>query len=129
MHIAGIGTDIVQIDRIKLIRHRFGKKFIHRIFTVHEQECALNLSEELKDTFYAKRFAAKEAFVKALGCGIGALATWQEIEVFNDSFGAPSLQISGKTAQTLHQKAKNAVIHLSLSDDSAAIAFVIIEAE
>lgn len=126
-HIIGIGTDIIQIKRIAIIQKRFGEKFIKRIFTPYEQECAQNLTPPVQEAFYAKRYAAKEAFVKALGCGISALATWQEIEVVKDSKGAPSLRIIGKTAQTLHQKAKNPQIHLTLSDDSYACAFVIIE--
>lgn len=126
-HIIGIGTDIIQIKRIGITHKRFGEKFIKRIFTPYEQECAKNLTPSVQEAFYAKRYAAKEAFVKALGCGISALATWQEIEIIKDSKGAPSFQITGKTAQTLHQKAKHPCIHLTLSDDGYACAFVVIE--
>ena len=126
-HIVGIGTDIIQIKRIAVTKKRFGEKFIKRIFTQNEQASAQNLTPTVQDAFYAKRYAAKEAFVKALGCGISALATWQEIEVIKDEKGAPSFLITGKTAQTLHQKAKKPHIHLTLSDDGYACAFVIIE--
>lgn len=125
--IIGIGTDIIQIRRIALTRKRFGDKFTRRILTPAERARMDCLSESQKDSYFAKRYAAKEAVVKALGCGIGRLATWQEIEILNDGAGAPYVKLSGLTAETLASKADSARIHLSLSDDVNAVAFVIIE--
>lgn len=125
--IIGIGTDIVQIRRISLTRQRYGLKFVRRILTPAEQTRFMTLSTGQQDAYLAKRYAAKEAFVKALGCGIGRLATWQEIEIGNDTEGAPVITVSGQTAETLSQKAANAKIHISLSDDLNAVAFVVIE--
>lgn len=125
--IIGIGTDIVQIKRISITRQRFGEKFVRRILTLNEQIKMNTLQPQQQDAFLAKRYAGKEAVVKALGCGIGSLATWQEIEILNDSYGAPYVQLSGKTAQTLANKISSARIHISLSDDNNALAFVVIE--
>lgn len=129
MSILGIGTDIVQIKRIELTYKRYKEKFINRIFTPLEREKAQLLSFNQQINFYAKRYAGKEAVSKALGTGMGRLASWQEIEITNDSSGAPTVTLTGQTAQTLLEKAagKKTHIHLSLSDDLNAMAFVIIE--
>lgn len=128
--IVGIGTDIVQIRRIELSIRRWGNKFLNRIFTENERKTAEKLSAEPRMAYYAKRFAAKEAFSKALGTGIGSLSAWTEIEVIRGENGAPMLNIFGKTAQTLKNKAgDNAKVFVSLSDDGAATAFVVIERE
>ncbi len=127
--IIGIGTDVVQIRRIGVTLDRFGDKFLNRIFTPAEQERGETLSGTARHGFYAKRYAAKEAVSKALGSGIGRLAGWQEIEILNDEAGAPFVRLSGVTADTLTQKAsgQKTCIHVSLSDDMFAAAFVVIE--
>jgi holo-[acyl-carrier protein] synthase len=126
--IVGIGTDIIQIRRIELSIRRWGNKFLNRIFTENEQKTAEKLSPEPRMAYYAKRFAAKEAFSKALGTGIGSRSGWTEIEVVRGENGAPTLNISGRTAKTLKQRAgENAKVFVSLSDDGAATAFVVIE--
>ncbi len=127
--IIGIGTDIVQIRRIQVTIDRFGTKFLNRIFTPAERERGETLSGTTRYGYYAKRYAAKEAVSKALGTGIGRLAGWQEIEILNDATGAPTLHLSGLTAETLVQKAagNETRTHLSLSDDLFAAAFVVIE--
>ncbi len=125
--IIGIGTDIIQISRITAARHRFGEKFVQRILTSTEYAKFLTLSTHQQDAWLAKRYAAKEAVVKAIGCGIGQSATWHEIEVLNNEQGAPVVTLFGKTATTLANKAPNTHIHISLSDDLQATAFVIIE--
>ncbi len=125
--IIGIGTDIVQIARIQATRQQFGEKFVQRILTTAEYTKFSYLSTHQQDAWLAKRYAAKEAFVKALGCGIGQFATWHEIEVLNNEQGAPVITLSGKTADTLATKATHTKIHISLSDDLQATAFVVIE--
>jgi len=126
--IVGIGTDIVQIRRIELSVRRWGNKFLNRIFTENERKVAENLSPDVRMAYYAKRFAAKEAFSKALGTGIGALSGWTEIEVIRGQNGAPTLSVTGKTAETLRSLAGDkARVFVSLSDDEAATAFVVIE--
>lgn len=127
MGIIGIGTDVVQIKRLALVRKRYGQKFIRRIFTAGEQQAAALLTEAQRDSFYAKRFAAKEAFSKALGTGIGAKAGWLDIEVIRNEAGAPSFNLTGQAKKTLEQKCSSSRVFLSLSDDLVATAFVIIE--
>lgn len=126
--IVGIGNDIVQIRRIELSIQRWGNKFLNRIFSETEMSIASQMSKEKQVAYYAKRFAAKEAFSKALGTGMGRLSSWHEIEVLNDEYGAPVMKVFGDTAETVRQKAgPTAQIHVSLSDDNFAVATVIIE--
>tara|TARA_B100000029_G_C17202924_1_gene825091 strand:+ start:281 stop:673 length:393 start_codon:yes stop_codon:yes gene_type:complete len=117
MRIFGIGTDIVNIQRMK--RSLNGKKnnFKTRIFSKNE----INYCEKKKNSssYFAKRFAAKEALSKALGTGIRKGINFKDIEILNDSFGKPSIHLSGSTKKFLERKIKNKKysIYLSLSDD------------
>ena len=128
MKIFGIGTDIINIKRIEKMIKKKNTKFISRIFTKIE----IKYCERKKNSssYYAKRFAAKEAFSKALGTGISNDISFQNIEISNDKFGKPSINIKGKTLNFLKKKIKsnNFNIYLSLSDDNPwAAATVIIE--
>lgn len=129
--IIGIGTDLVQVSRIETTLKKFGTAFEEKIFTPFERERAKRYPPKKQAAFYAKRFAAKEAFSKALGSGIGSEAFFQDIEIQNDEKGAPFFNLTGKALASLNQKAGKAPvkIHLSLSDEKEfAICFVIIEA-
>ena len=127
--IFGIGSDIVEIKRIEELLNKFGSKFIERIFTKNEQEKALKLSTPV--SHLAKRFAAKEAFVKALGTCIDQGISWKDIEVINLASGKPELVLYGKARQLLEKKAPDpalVAVHLSLSDSKQyALAVVVIE--
>ena len=128
--ILGIGTDLVQINRIQKTLDKFQGTFEKKVFTQFEQDKANTLPSNKKASFFAKRFAAKEAFSKALGCGIGMSAFFQDIEIQNDKQGAPFFKISGTALQTLMQKTKGKEyrIHLSLTDEKEfAGAYVVIE--
>lgn len=139
--IIGIGADIIKIQRIKSLLDQKGNPFKNKIFTQKEQEQGDQLSSTQQPNFYAKRFAAKEAVAKALGTGIGTHAEWKDIEVISQKNGAPTIQLSGKALQTAQSlaiqkgrdshkpttKSSNIHIHVSLSDDTFAQAFVIIE--
>lgn len=127
MAIIGIGTDIIEIKRIAKLIEQTSDTFIQRLFTPFEQAEAAKYQFEKRVAFYAKRFAAKEAFSKALGYGIGSKAFWQDIEIRNDSNGTPFFQITGTALKTLSEKTTTFRIHLSLSDDQQAVAFVVIE--
>jgi holo-[acyl-carrier protein] synthase len=121
--IIGIGTDIVQVDRIDKVLHRFGDKFVGRILTAEERECFDN--HQHKAAFLAKRFSAKEAVSKALKTGIGVIS-WQEIIIYKRSSGAPGVRLEG-SASTIFAKQGGRDILLSLSDERAyALAFVVI---
>ena len=128
--ILGIGTDLVQISRIEEMLKNFGKAFEDKVFTLSEQQKAATLPQNKRASYYAKRFAAKEAFSKALGSGIGMSAFFKDIEVKNNEKGAPFLSIHGRAKETLLHKANGKEIqtHISLSDEkSFASAFVTIE--
>ena len=92
--IVGVGTDIVQINRIEETLERLGEAFVARILTPAERlefQSSANPHRLL-----AKRFAAKEAVGKALGTGIGQGISWQHIEITHNDIGAPSLRLSGR---------------------------------
>jgi len=125
-----IGTDIVNIERIKKLYKNSGEKFLNRILSENE----LLIAEEYFDnpdrlyTYIAKRFAGKEAISKAFGTGIGDAGSFNEISIENDENGAPIVILSGKALEFLEKTYPNSKIEISLSDDHPfAIAFVTIE--
>ena len=128
--IIGIGNDLIDIKRIEALQTRYGKRFLNRVFTPHEQATAQATANSAAS--FAKRFAAKEAFVKALGTGIINGISWQDIEVVNLDSGQPVLKISGGAEKYLKQLLPAKMkpqIHLSLSDTKElAQAFVTIAA-
>jgi holo-[acyl-carrier protein] synthase len=117
MNIFGIGTDIINIKRIEKSLRKEGSKFKDKVFT--KKEMLYCESKKKPSSYYAKRFAAKEAFVKALGTGFRHNITFKNIEVSNDNFGKPSIKIDGSVDRFLKKKIKNKKykIYLSLSDD------------
>ena len=123
--IFGIGTDIVNISRIKELLNK-NKKFKNRIFSIKEIEYC----ETRKNKFasYSKRFAAKEAFSKALGTGISKGISFNEITINNNKYGAPFIELKGKTKIIFKNLTKNKnKIYLSLSDEKKyALAMVTI---
>ena len=125
MEIIGNGVDIVENKRIK--NSLKIKGFINRVFTQNE----INKSKKLnnKTNFFAKRFAAKEAFVKALGEGFRNSINFNDVEISNDNKGKPSINISNNIKKLLKKKLKLSKykIFLSLSDEKKhSIAYVII---
>lgn len=125
--IYGVGTDVVEIARIEQALGRFGEKFARRIlcaselkrFAAHRQPAA----------YLAKRFAAKEAFTKALGTGIHAPANWHGMWVKNLPSGKPVLEFSDDLTELL-RKRNILHSHLSLTDERGiAMATVILECE
>ena len=122
--IKGVGIDVVMTKRIRHLVRRWGDKFLRRVFTSKERE-------ELKGSPYpyeslAGKFAAKEAFIKALGKGLFKVP-FSEIEVLKEEKGSPFVSLHGKTKQIVEEmNIKN--IHLSISHDGGmAVAFVILE--
>ncbi len=125
--IKGIGTDIVEINRIANSIERAGERFINRILTPHERQQLDQLNPEKHASFVAKRFAAKEAAVKALGTGIGSGVSFQHFTVVNLASGKPTLEVDAAISQRLEFDAN---WHLSLSDErDFALAFVTLEAK
>ena len=125
MVIIGNGVDIVENKRIK--NSLKIKGFINRVFTKNEINKSKKLSN--KTDFFAKRFAAKEAFVKALGEGFRNNINFNDIDISNDNKGKPSINISNNIKKFLKRKLKlnKYKIFLSLSDEKKhSIAYVII---
>lgn len=125
--IYGIGTDVVAIERFQKFMDNGNTAVIERLLTPAERSrCS---SRKDAASCMAARFAAKEAFVKALGTGLRDGISWLEMEVTNDALGKPELNLSGKTAE-LVQANGLFNIHLSLSHDGGnAIAMVVLESK
>jgi holo-[acyl-carrier protein] synthase len=123
--IYGIGTDIVEVDRIQASLDQFGDAFAQRILA--DSEMPSYLESKIKARFLAKRFAAKEAFSKALGTGIRGEVSFQNIAVTHDDLGKPLLDLSPVLLQLFAEK--NIVqSHVSISDEkNLAVAFVVLE--
>ncbi len=105
MKILGIGTDIVNIKRIKKTIKLNGSKFKKRIFS--KKEIAYCEKRKNSGAYFAKRFAAKEALSKALGTGIRKGIDFKDIEVSNNIHGKPSISLKGNVNKYLKKKLKN----------------------
>lgn len=129
--IIGLGSDLCNIDRIQASLDRFGIRFEARVFTAVEQAKAAKRPFTKAGT-YAKRFAAKEAFAKAVGTGFKRGVFMRDIGVVNLPSGAPTLALSGGAKarlDALTPAGHSMTIHLTLTDDHPwAQAFVILEA-
>jgi holo-[acyl-carrier protein] synthase len=125
--IYGVGTDVVEIERIASALKRFGERFAVRILC--EPELQRFRGHRLPANYLAKRFAAKEAFTKALGTGIRSPANWHGVWVVNLASGKPVLEYTEPLKQFLKEKGVTQA-HLSLSDEKGvAFATVILECE
>ena len=125
--IYGVGTDVVEIPRIAQAIERFGERFARRILC--EPELRRFHAHRQPAAYLAKRFAAKEAFTKALGTGIHAPANWHGVWVANLTSGKPVLQFSPALSEMLKQRNIH-YSHVSLSDErGVAFATVILECE
>ena len=129
--IIGLGSDLCNIERIQNSLDRFGERFENRVFTETEIAKARRRPFTIAGT-YAKRFAAKEAFSKAVGTGFKRGVFMKDIGVVNAPSGAPTLSLAGGAAIRLAELTPHgheALIHLTLTDDHPwAQAYVIIEA-
>lgn len=96
----GIGTDILEIERIREAISRQGEAFIQRIFTAQEQAYCRQHRDPMPQ--FAARFSAKESIVKALGCGFGDKIGWQDIEISHDHAGKPIVHFSSKIQQSFN---------------------------
>jgi holo-[acyl-carrier protein] synthase len=123
----GIGIDLVRVDRIAKAIARYGDRFLRRVFT--PAEIAYCQARSRQGVYqFAQRFAAKEAFSKALGVGLRAGGIrWREVEILPNSMGKPEVQVSGRAREFCRQAGiKN--LQLSLADeDNHAIAVVLLE--
>lgn len=123
--IRGIGVDIVKVDRIEQAVERWGYRFLKRIFTAAEIERCQQRARPAQ--CLALRFAAKEAFAKALGLGMRKGLRWRDIEVVHDHLGKPDLLLHNQ-AQQLLEAVEASRTWLSLSDErESALAVVVLE--
>ena len=126
MNIIGNGVDIVDNKRIEKLL--LNNNFLNRIFTYNEIK--YSKKSQNKINFFAKRFAAKEAFVKALGTGFRNNISFSDIEIINNKKGKPEIKISKKIKNLISRKfkSKKPKIYVSLSDEKKhSIAYVILE--
>ena len=123
--IYGIGTDIVDISRFQRFVDNNNTTLFQRLFT--ERERAVCSAKRSSASCYAARFAAKEAFLKALGTGLRDGISWQDMEVVNNDLGKPDLNLTGRARELFREK-KISNLFLSLSHDAnSAIAMVVLE--
>ena len=126
MKIIGTGVDIVENSRIKKLI--LNNSFLNRIFTNDEILISKNMKN--KSSYFAKRFASKEAFVKSLGTGFRSGFDFKDISVINDKLGKPSFFISKKIKNMIKKRFKTKTFNfiLSISDEKKySIAFVIFQ--
>lgn len=122
--IFGIGTDIVAVARMGELYHRHGDRALAKLLAVEERTDFARSTDPAR--FLAKRFAAKEAFGKALGTGIAAPATLPNIGVIHDALGKPGFGYAPQLEQWLTDR--GLIAHLSISDEKEfATAFVVLE--
>ena len=125
--IFGIGLDLVEIYRIEKILNRYHLKFPQRILCGIEMDRFMLLQSPSRSRFLAKRFAAKEAFAKAIGTGIGKFLKFRDVGVKNDELGAPHyFFVNKKFFEHLKHRDKNIVAHLSITDERTHAAAVCI---
>ncbi|MBF0147864.1 MAG: holo-ACP synthase [Magnetococcales bacterium] len=123
--IVGIGTDIVKVERLASSVARFGTRFVKKILTVEEMAHCDRGAGSI--ACLARRFAAKEAFAKALGTGMSQGVWFTDIQVAHSPSGRPELLFSGETQKKVARLGP-LNIHLSISDEKEfAVAFVILE--
>ena len=125
MAIVGIGTDIVEIKRVERSYKQFGDKFSERILSESELQTKTFATQPVH--YLAKRFAAKEAIMKALGTGLAKGVRFADFSVLNDESGRPYVEASGVAAEVLVEH-NIKQLHISISDEkNQAIAFAIAE--
>lgn len=125
--VLGVGTDMIEIERLQESIDRFGDRFLQRVFTPGEIEYCLRKKNSAES--FAARFAAKEAGAKALGTGISRGVSWQEIEVRREMGERPTLHWSGRAAERAKAMGVRRV-ELSLTHSRAvAMAVVLVQSD
>jgi len=124
MSITGIGSDIVKVSRIAELIEKSGERFLQRIYTPAEIDYARHQARPA--LHFAARFAAKEAFAKALGTGFRDGLQWHDIEVTNNQLGRPGLNLSGRARELCRGLGAEAWLSLT-HEQEFALAFVVLE--
>jgi len=125
--IAGIGVDVVEVERVGKLLDRYGERFTGRVFTDAETAYALRSARPAERL--AGRFAVKEAVMKAFGTGKSQGILWRDVETVRGPLGRPEVTLHGNAIKQLKMLKVN-MIHVTISHDGGkAMAFVIIEKE
>lgn len=120
--IRGVGIDLIRIERIEAALHRFGERFLEHV--LGPEELRLCRGRKSLAEVVAVRFAAKEAYMKAVGLGLTGGMRWRDIEVIPDQRGKPCLVLSGEAAKL----AQGAAAHVSLTHEAGlAMAMVVLD--
>ena len=124
--ILGLGIDLVDSNRIKKIFNKFGNKFLLKILS-EEENMIFGKIEKInkKNNFLAKRFSAKESFLKALGIGLGRGIEFKDISILNNNYGKPEILLSEKAKKIIENLYKIDIIeikiHVSITDEKNLI--------
>ncbi|MFC5530376.1 holo-ACP synthase [Cohnella yongneupensis] len=127
--IVGIGLDVVEMERIAgVLASPAGDRFVARVLTANERDVFQRLTAKKRTQYVAGRFALKEAVVKALGCGIGSIVGFQDIEAMPDELGKPVCFISAEALERLGRKGQPLRLHVAITHErSIAAATALIE--
>ncbi|MFD0672322.1 holo-ACP synthase [Cohnella sp. GCM10027633] len=127
--IVGIGLDIVELERVaSVLSGSAGERFSARVLTPSERKTSEGLTHMRRVQYVAGRFAMKEAVVKALGCGIGAIVGFQDIEALPDEYGKPVCRLSEAALERLGLAGRPPRIHVAITHErSMAAATALIE--
>jgi len=118
--IVGIGNDIIEVQRVRKSVERYGERLLDKLLTPREKSYCLEFRDPT--VRIAGRFAAKEAVVKALGCGFGENAAWLDIEILNDADGKPEVYLAASLAQRFNNpKMLISISHCKLFATAVAI--------
>jgi len=125
--IAGIGTDIIDIERVhRMLSNTTGDRFMRRVLTDAEYSICIGRPGRVAE-FVAGRFAAKEAVVKGLGCGIGKDVSFHDIEILPDKQGKPHVRLSDNARANLRLQ-DHVKLHITISHTATnAVAFAVVE--
>ena len=130
-NIAGIGTDIIYVSRIERAYARFGERFLQRILGLEEQAlfaCRYALDPQRGIRFLATRFAAKEAFSKAIGLGMHMPMAWSRMQTLSTASGKPMVVLSDELNRWYEQRF--GVAHITLTDEADLVmAFAVVESK
>ncbi|MBW2038845.1 MAG: holo-ACP synthase [Deltaproteobacteria bacterium] len=124
--IYGIGIDILKIDRFERVLERWGDHLRKRVFTPHE--LSICHKKTRPGRHLALRFAAKEAFLKALGIGMFQGVAWKEIEILNDPLGRPQMRVMGKAEKICQEKGIKEIFVSISHEKEYGVAQVLLEA-
>lgn len=129
--ISGIGLDVVELERIaRVLSGPAGERFLERVLTERERAAARGMPDKRRVPYVAGRFALKEAVAKALGCGLGGLVGFRDIEAVPDELGKPCCELSAEALARLGLAGRHVKLHVAITHErSIAAATAIIERE